>query len=205
MKLESTRELPVSQAEAWEALNDIEVLKECIPGCESLKRDEDGTLQAVVVTRIGPVSARFGGKVTLEDIVAPKSYKLVFTGQGGAAGFAKGQANVELKALTPNTTELHYTADAAVGGKLAQVGSRLIESSAKKLAEEFFGRFEARLTAPQADNSAPDSAPATAAGSVSPASQSSSAKQGTTSSSSKGIWWAVVAVVVIAGLAYYFS
>lgn len=150
MKLESTRQLPVSRELAWQALNDVDVLKRCIPGCESLTQAADGTLEAVVVTRIGPVGARFGGKVTLEDVNPPSSYRLVFAGQGGAAGFAKGEARVELHELSKDSTELRYTSEAAVGGKLAQVGSRLIESSAKKLAEEFFTRFEAAVSPPPA-------------------------------------------------------
>jgi len=147
MKLESTRQLPVSQETAWNALNDLDMLKHCIPGCESLTRNSEGDLEAVVVTKIGPVSARFKGKVTLEDVVAPKSYRLVFAGQGGAAGFAKGEAKVNLEPKSSDETELHYVAEASVGGKLAQVGSRLIESSAKKIAEEFFSRLEAALSA----------------------------------------------------------
>lgn len=162
MKLESSRQLPVSQEQAWQALNDLEVLKRCIPGCESLVQNSEGALEAVVVMRIGPVGARFGGKVTLEDVKAPSSYRLVFAGQGGAAGFAKGEARVELIPLGPSATELRYTSEAAVGGKLAQVGSRLIESSAKKLAEEFFTRFEESL-APPAEAEAEAAAEAAAA------------------------------------------
>lgn len=154
MKLESSRQLPVSQERAWQALNDLEVLKRCIPGCESLVQNSEGALEAVVVMRIGPVGARFGGKVTLEDVKAPSSYRLVFAGQGGAAGFAKGEARVELVPLGPTSTELRYSSEAAVGGKLAQVGSRLIESSARKLAEEFFTRFEEGLAPPPAEPAA---------------------------------------------------
>lgn len=149
MKLESTRLLPVSQEVVWDALNDVDVLRSCIPGCESLDRAEDGSLMATVVTRVGPVSARFKGKVVLEDIVTPTSYRLVFTGQGGAAGFAKGEASVSLTNKEPEVTELRYTTEASVGGKLAQVGSRLIESSARKLADEFFSRFEKTLSPPE--------------------------------------------------------
>lgn len=155
MKLESSRQLPVSREIAWQALNDVDVLKKCIPGCESLVQASDGSLEAVVVTRIGPVGARFGGKVTLQDVVAPTSYRLVFAGQGGAAGFAKGEARVEL-VPSGDATELRYTSEASVGGKLAQVGSRLIESSARKLAEEFFTRFEAAVAVPVVELAVPE-------------------------------------------------
>lgn len=157
MKLESSRLLPVSQELVWQSLNDVDVLRSCIPGCESLDRTEDGTLEATVVARVGPVGARFKGKVVLEDIIAPTSYRLVFTGQGGAAGFAKGEANVALSSQPNNTTELRYSTDASVGGKLAQVGARLIESSARKLAEDFFSRFEKAITAAaNEDRESPD-------------------------------------------------
>lgn len=173
MRLESSRQLPVSQERAWNALNDLDVLKRCIPGCESLTQTSDGVLDAVVVMRIGPVGAKFGGKVTLEDVDAPKSYRLVFAGQGGAAGFAKGEARVELVAESVTSCELRYTSEAAVGGKLAQVGSRLIESSAKKLAEEFFTRFETSLVPPAVAIAAPEiggvTVPAPAANSPAPA------------------------------------
>jgi carbon monoxide dehydrogenase subunit G len=160
MKLESSRKLPVSQQVAWAALNDLDVLKRCIPGCESLTKDDDGSLDAIVVMRIGPVGAKFGGKVTFEDVQPPSSYRLIFAGQGGAAGFAKGEAKVELLPESPTACELRYTSEAAVGGKLAQVGSRLIESSAKKLAEQFFSKFETSLsTAPAANAPAAAVAP----------------------------------------------
>lgn len=189
MKLESSRELPVSQETAWHALNDPEVLQHCIPGCESLVQNSDGTLEAVVVTRIGPVSARFKGKVTLEDVNPPHSYRLVFAGQGGAAGFAKGEAEVRLEAKTATSTDLHYTADASVGGKLAQVGSRLIESSAKKLAEEFFTRLEESLSTPEteSENDVPISEPAVPA----------------KSRRIPYVWVAVLIVLIIAASAIY--
>jgi carbon monoxide dehydrogenase subunit G len=165
MKLESSRKLPVSQQVAWAALNDLDVLKRCIPGCESLTRGDDGSLEAIVVMRIGPVGARFGGKVTFEDVQPPSSYRLIFAGQGGAAGFAKGEAKVELLPESPTACELRYTSEAAVGGKLAQVGSRLIESSARKLAEQFFSKFETSLsTAPAANAPAAAVAPESSQG-----------------------------------------
>lgn len=141
MKLESTRDLGAPQQRVWSLLNDLDVLARCIPGCESLTRSDDGSLEAVVLAKVGPVSARFKGRVSFEDVVEPHSYRLVFAGQGGAAGFAKGEARVKLEPIGTGT-RLSYLAESTVGGKLAQIGSRLIDASAKKLSEEFFDRFQ---------------------------------------------------------------
>jgi len=124
----------------WAALNDPEVLKTCIPGCETLTKDSDTELSATVSTKVGPVSAKFTGKVTLSDINPPEGYKITGEGQGGVAGFAKGGAEVKLEE-DGNETVLTYNATAQVGGKLAQIGSRLIDSTAKKMAGQFFGKF----------------------------------------------------------------
>ena len=124
----------------WEALNNPDVLKICIPGCEELNKDSDTELSAKVSTKVGPVSAKFTGKVTLSDINPPEGYKITGEGQGGVAGFAKGGAEVKLEE-DGNETILSYTATAQVGGKLAQIGSRLIDSTAKKMAGQFFGKF----------------------------------------------------------------
>jgi len=124
----------------WEALNNPEILKICIPGCEELNKDSDTELSAKVSTKVGPVSAKFTGKVTLSDINPPEGYKITGEGQGGVAGFAKGGAEVKLEE-DGNETVLSYTATAQVGGKLAQIGSRLIDSTAKKMAGQFFGKF----------------------------------------------------------------
>lgn len=198
MKLESTRQLPVSQETAWNALNDLDMLKHCIPGCESLTRSSEGDLEAVVVTKIGPVSARFKGKVTLEDVVPPQSYRLVFAGQGGAAGFAKGEAKVKLDPKSSDATELHYIAEASVGGKLAQVGSRLIESSAKKIAEEFFSRLEEALSPSGSNQESTEDAEKEKAASQSAVFER---KPESNPRKSKYIWVAVVAAVLIVGLA----
>jgi carbon monoxide dehydrogenase subunit G len=132
----------------WAALNDPEVLKACIPGCEELNKTSDTEFVAKVVAKIGPVKASFGGKVTLSDIDAPNGYTITGEGQGGAAGFAKGGAKVRLDSVDGGTaTILHYAADAQIGGKLAQIGSRLVEGSARKLADEFFAAFAAQATA----------------------------------------------------------
>lgn len=132
--------IPAPRQAVWDALNDPEILKRCIPGCESLEKEGDNVLKASVRMRIGPVSARFGGKVTLSEIDPPNGYRISGEGQGGAAGFAKGGAVVKLTD-DGGATVLNYTADAQVGGKIAQVGARLIDGTAKKLADEFFGKF----------------------------------------------------------------
>ena len=132
--------IPAPRQKVWEALNDPAVLQQAIPGCETLEKTSDTEMKATVRMRIGPVSAKFGGKVTLSDFDPPSSYRIAGEGQGGAAGFAKGGAVVNLAEDGSNTV-LTYKADAQVGGKIAQVGARLIEGTAKKLADEFFSKF----------------------------------------------------------------
>ena len=137
--------VPLTQEATWRALNDTEVLKGCVPGCESLEPDGENRYQVAMVSKIGPVSARFKGVMTLEDVDEPNSYRIVFEGQGGVAGFAKGQATVT---LTPegDSTRLSYAAKAMVGGKLAQLGARLIDGVARKLAADFFKCFNERFS-----------------------------------------------------------
>ncbi|MBE9556487.1 MAG: carbon monoxide dehydrogenase subunit G [Proteobacteria bacterium] len=124
----------------WDALNDPEMLKQCIPGCEEMIRTDDGGFEAKVTAKVGPVKAKFGGKVELSDIDPPNGYTISGQGTGGPAGFAKGGAKVAL-AEDGNETILTYTVDASVGGKLAQIGSRLIDATAKKMAGDFFSKF----------------------------------------------------------------
>lgn len=130
----------------WRALNDPEVLKQCIPGCESVEKTSETEFVAKVTAAVGPVKAKFGGKVTLSDIDPPNGYTISGEGQGGAAGFAKGGAKVKL-VEDAGETVLSYQVSAQVGGKLAQVGSRLIDGVSKKMAEEFFNRFAAQVVA----------------------------------------------------------
>ena len=139
----------------WEALNDPDVLKHCIPGCETVERQSETVLTAAVMAKVGPVKARFNGQVTLSELNPPESYTISGEGKGGAAGFAKGGARVHL-AEDGGETVLSYDVHASVGGKLAQLGARLINSTAKKMADDFFGRFAAvaherstRSTAPE--------------------------------------------------------
>jgi len=124
----------------WKALNDPAVLKECIPGCDELDMISDTEMTAAVTSKIGPVKAKFKGSVKFENVNAPESYTIVGEGKGGVAGFAKGGADVHL-AEDSGDTVLTYTAKAQVGGKLAQLGSRLIDSTARKMADDFFGKF----------------------------------------------------------------
>jgi len=158
--------IPASREKVWEALNDPAVLQQCIPGCETLEKSGDNELKANVRMKIGPVSAKFGGKVTLSDMDPPNGYRISGEGQGGAAGFAKGGAVVKLTEAD-GATVLNYTADAQVGGKIAQIGARLIDGTAKKLADEFFSKFSEVVgggaapaaAAPAADAPAPTAAP----------------------------------------------
>ena len=133
-------EVTASRDKVWEALNDVDVLKLCIDGCEELNKDSDTEFSAKVTAKVGPVRAKFTGKVTLSDIDPPNGYTISGEGQGGVAGFAKGGAIVKL-VDGDGATILHYEAKAEVGGKLASVGSRLVEGVAKKTADDFFGKF----------------------------------------------------------------
>ncbi|WP_434054292.1 MAG: carbon monoxide dehydrogenase subunit G [Roseibium sp.] len=155
MEISGTRLIPAGREKVWQALNDPEVLKTCIPGCESLEKTSDTEMNASVTTKIGPVKAKFKGAVTLENINAPESYTIVGEGKGGVAGFAKGAADVRLEDADGGTL-LTYEAKAQVGGKLAQLGSRLIDSTAKKMAEDFFTKFSDTV----ADQEAPASSAA---------------------------------------------
>ena len=132
--------IPTTRDKVWEALNDAEVLKQCIDGCEELNKDSDTEFSAKVTAKVGPVKAKFTGKVTLSDIDPPNGYTISGEGQGGVAGFAKGGAIVKLTDGESETI-LRYEANAEVGGKLASVGSRLVEGVAKKTADDFFGKF----------------------------------------------------------------
>ena len=155
MELSNTRSVPASAQTVWNALNDPAVLKECLPGCESFERGADGAYTVVMAARVGPVSARFTGRMTMTDIDPPRSYTLHFEGQGGAAGFARGEARVALAPEGEQQTSMTYTAKAQVGGKLAQIGSRLVDGAAAKMTDDFFARFVARVAAPAAAEAAP--------------------------------------------------
>lgn len=148
MDLQGERLIAAAPSATWAALNDANVLKECIVGCSAFDRIGEYEFKATMAMRLGPVSARFSGRVKLENVVPPVSCTITFDGQGGVAGFGRGSADVRLSPRGSGTC-LNYTAKAQVGGKLAQVGSRLIEGTAAKMADEFFAAFEQQLSSPR--------------------------------------------------------
>ena len=151
MMMNGEVQLAAPREEVWVKLNDPEVLKECIPGCQSLEKLSDTEFQAVATNRIGPVKATFKGKVNLTDLDPPNGYRISGQGDGGVAGFAKGGATVTLQPADGGGTVLQYAVEAQIGGKLAQLGQRLVNGAAKKLADQFFERFAAAVNpaAPQ--------------------------------------------------------
>ena len=197
MDMQGNRSLAVSQQQAWNALNDPEVLKACIPGCDKVEASGDNQYAVGMALKIGPVAARFAGKILLSDIVAPESYKINFEGQGGVAGFGKGTAEVR---LTPNGSgcELDYTVHATVGGKVAQLGQRLIDGTAKSMAEDFFKRFDdAMQRAHPEAYAARDAAQAAAAGGA-PAAAAAPVADATGGGGIPTWVWVAGAVVVLA-------
>ncbi len=168
MDMQASRSLAITQQQAWEALNDPAILKACIPGCDKLESTGENQFAVGMALKIGPVSAKFSGKIQLADLNPPASYTLSFEGQGGVAGFGKGTASVTLVPIEGGC-ELQYTVHAQVGGKIAQLGQRLIDGAAKSLAEDFFKRFDAAAaerfaaSAAQADAGATADAASTAA------------------------------------------
>jgi hypothetical protein len=180
MELKGEKLIPAPVDKTWAALNDPEVLKACIAGCESMERVGDDGFQALMAVKVGPVSARFKGSLKMSNVNAPNSYTINFEGQGGVAGHGKGSADVSLAAEGAQT-RLSYVARAQVGGKLAQVGSRLIDAAASKIAEDFFKAFEATL------------APAEAAAAGGPVATVAAAGGG-----NKALWWVVGGAVLIA-------
>lgn len=143
MEMKGSRTVPSDIETTWQALNDSDVLRACIPGCESIERVSDNESRVTMTARVGPVNAKFNGRLLLEDVVAPQSYTLRFEGQGGAAGFAHGSARVALAPIDDGT-RIDYAVNARVGGKLAQIGSRLVDGAAAKMANDFFSRFVER-------------------------------------------------------------
>jgi carbon monoxide dehydrogenase subunit G len=161
MEMQSSRSVPAPVQTVWAALNDPAFLKDCIPGCETIDPDGENAYRIAVAARIGPVAAKFNGRMQLSDIDPPKGYTLSFEGQGGAAGFAKGSAKVELApAENGAAMTLSYTVNAQVGGKIAQIGSRLVDGAAQKLADDFFARFSEKVAATAGAATAPAPAPA---------------------------------------------
>jgi len=147
MDMTGERYIALPQQQVWEALNDPEVLKACIPGCDSIEKLSDTEYKVAMTAAVGPVKAKFSGKLLLSDLNPPSAYSLSFEGSGGAAGFGKGGAQVKL--IPENGgTKLSYNAKASVGGKLAQVGSRLVDAAARKMADDFFSRFDTTVAPP---------------------------------------------------------
>ena len=181
MEMTGEQLIPAAQAEVWRGLNDPEVLKACISGCESIERLSDTEYAVVTTAAIGPVKAKFRGKLLLADLAPPNSYSLFFDGQGGAAGFGKGSAKVSLAAEGAGT-RLSYAVKAQVGGKLAQIGSRLIDGVAKKQADDFFTAFNQKIAGPAA---AAAERPAEAAAGAAP------------------LWWVVAILAAMFVLATY--
>jgi carbon monoxide dehydrogenase subunit G len=160
MEMNGERHIAAPRELVWQALNDPEALKAAIPGCESIEKLSDTDLTAKLAIKIGPMAAKFSAKVKLENLNPPASYTISGEGNGGAMGFAKGGADVALEAVSPTETILRYSVKAQVGGKMAQLGARLIDSTAKQMADQFFDRFAAALAPKAADATA---APAPAA------------------------------------------
>lgn len=166
MDMQGNRHLAVTQQQAWEALNDPAVLKVCIPGCDKIEPVADNQYAIGMAVKVGPVAARFNGKITLADVLPPNSYTIAFEGQGGPAGFGKGTARVNLAPAAEGTgCELGYTANAQVGGKIAQVGQRLVDGVARQMADDFFRRFDEEMQRryPQASAGEASAAAASAA------------------------------------------
>lgn len=206
MRLEGTQTLPQSPDVVWEALLNPEVLKQCIQGCEKFEATGENMFAATVSVAIGPVKARFNSTVELADVNPPVSCTLKFNGQGGVAGFGKGQAKVTL-APAPEGTLLTYDADATVGGKLAQIGSRLVDGAARKMTEDFFNKFTAVLAARSAAATAEVPAGASAEGAAAPApvvvSDQPEPRRGADPSAPINRWWLIAAAAAFAIIWYF--
>jgi carbon monoxide dehydrogenase subunit G len=205
----------------WEALNDPEILRQCIPGCEEIQKLSDTELTAKVTAKVGPVKAKFGGKVTLSDLDPPNGYKITGEGTGGAAGFAKGGAAVKLADDGGAATLLSYTVQANVGGKLAQIGSRLIDSASRKMADDFFARFAEVVggpaaptveaptgEAPPVEAPAAEAAPQPAPSAAAPTAQPASAPPRSPEPARAGLppaVWVIALAIVIAIILYLFT
>ena len=183
MEMRKEHKVGLPRAEVWRALNDPQVLEACIPGCESVEQISDSEFNTKLTAKVGPVKARFNGKVRLDNLDPPRSYTAIFEGSGGQAGFAKGQADVALNEDGDGGCTIAYTVSANVGGKLAQVGSRLIDGAARKLADQFFTNLTDRFAGTE-EAAQPE-----------PSEQAEAVP--TTSSGAGWLWWAAGAVVVL--------
>ncbi len=213
--------IPAARQRVWEALNDPEILKQCIPGCEEIEKLSPVEWTAKVTAKVGPVKAKFGGKVTLSDLDPPNGYTITGEGTGGAAGFAKGGAKVKLSDEAAGGTLLSYTVQAQVGGKLAQIGSRLIDGASRKMAHDFFARFAAivggeaakagaagEAAAEPAISPAPPAAPAPPpAAAAAPRSEPAAAPAAPAQASARlsPIAWVVALAVIVIVILYLFA
>ena len=193
--------IPAPRQRVWEGLNDPQILKECIPGCQTIEKLSDTEFAAKVLAQVGPVKANFAGKVTLSDLDPPQSYTIAGEGSGGVAGFAKGSAKVNL-AEDGGATLLHYAVQAHVGGKLAQIGSRLIDSVARKMAENFFTRFVAAV-APEQPAEAAEAVPGAAVAGLEVAASETAVKPKDVRL--PPVLWVTGLAAVIGGILYYFT
>ncbi len=206
MEMNGEYRIAAPRQRVWEGLNDPEVLKRCIPGCQTIEKLSDTEFAARVVAAVGPVRATFNGKVALSDLDPPKGYTISGEGSGGVAGFAKGGAKVDL-AEDGGATELRYAVQAHVGGKLAQIGSRLIDGVSRKMADDFFGRFAAEMTAeaPPAIAVEPAPAPAEPAAPPRPPLREAAPAPGPAGGRLSPLVWAAGLAAVIAAILYLFT
>lgn len=195
MEIKGSYHLPCDPQRAWEALNDPDLLKACLKGCERLEKTADDRFEGTVQAKVGPVSARFNGSMTQTDVQAPNRCTMVFEGQGGVAGFAKGSADVTLDEADGGT-QLTYVADAKIGGKLAQMGARLVEGTARSMAEDFFGKFAAALATGQDDEGGADAPSEFVA---------AEADSATSAGGSNRIWLIALGLLAVLVAVYWFA
>lgn len=195
--------IPAPRRKVWAALNDPEILKQSIPGCEEIEKLSDTEMTAKVTAKVGPVKARFGGKVTLSELNPPTSYKISGEGSGGAVGFAKGGATVTL-ADDGDGTKLSYVVEANVGGKLAQIGSRLIDATARQMAEQFFAKFAATVASAQPAAAPAGAAPEPAAAMTTAPKPAAPPPQPASGRLPPALWVTILAAAVIV-LLYFFA
>jgi uncharacterized protein len=210
MDMQGSRTLAVDRQKAWEALNDPQVLKASIPGCDRIESSGPDQYAIGMSVKVGPVAAKFNGRIQLQDVQPPSSYTLKFEGQGGAAGFGKGEARVRLEPGDDTGCELHYTASAQVGGKIAQVGQRLIDGVARSMAEDFFKRFEQELQRRYPVEAAPAAPAASAANAASMAGAEAAptaAPEPGAAAARGGVpsWVWAAGVAIAAGLVFWLS
>ena len=213
MEMTGEFRIPAPRERVWKALNDPEVLKQAIPGCQSIEKVSDTEFTAKVRAKVGPVSANFGGKVNLTDLDPPKAYTISGEGTGGVAGFAKGSAKVNLEEDGGEATLLRYEVQAHVGGKLAQIGSRLIDATSRKMADDFFAHFAAVIAPEQAASPLPDTvADAGEAAQVArvsvepiPAEREATIASSTPTGRLSPAVWVTALTAIIALMLYYFT